>query len=272
MTQLRFSFGKNWQNFLSVVDESRIAEAVSALKSMTGCDSLAGLSFLDIGSGSGLMSLAAYRLGARVRSFDYDEASVNCTMELRRRFAGGDPAWVIERGDVLDQAYLSGLGRHDLVYSWGVLHHTGDMWAALANADALVAPEGRLFIAIYNDQGRISERWTWLKRKFNAAPAWLKLVMAAGTVLHFWTMTVLLDGLKRGNPLLSWRNYYRQRGMSPWFDAVDWIGGYPFEVAKPEAIFDFYRDRGYRLDRLKTCGGSIACNEFVFSRIRQPLA
>lgn len=264
MTEPRFNFGKNWRNFLSVLNDRRIIEAEAALKQMMGRDDLIGLSFLDVGCGSGLMSLAAYRLGAKVRSFDYSQESVACALELRSRFAANDSAWVIERGDVLDEAYLQSLGRHDVVYSWGVLHHTGEMWKALANVDSLVADKGQLFIAIYNDQGRISERWSFLKRRFNSAPDWLKLVMVIGTVAHFWTMTVLLDAIKRGDPLRSWRN--QPRGMSPWYDAIDWIGGYPFEVAKPEEIFDFYRQRGYGLMRLKTCGGSIACNEFVFQR------
>jgi hypothetical protein len=54
--------------------------------------------------------------------------------------------------------------------------------------------------------------------------------------------------------------------MSPWRDLIDWVGGYPFEVAKPEAILDFYLRRGFTLKRLVTCGGSLGCNEYVFVR------
>jgi 2-polyprenyl-6-hydroxyphenyl methylase/3-demethylubiquinone-9 3-methyltransferase len=57
-----------------------------------------------------------------------------------------------------------------------------------------------------------------------------------------------------------------KRGMSYWHDLVDWIGGYPFEVATPEAIFDFYMARNFELIALKTCGGRCGCNEFVFRR------
>ena len=53
--------------------------------------------------------------------------------------------------------------------------------------------------------------------------------------------------------------------MSPWHDIVDWVGGYPFEVAKPEPIFGFYRDRGFRLQALKTCAGGLGCNELLFN-------
>src|SRR5690606_102989 len=129
-----------------------------------------GLRFLDIGSGSGLSSLAARRLGARVHSFDYDPESVACTAELRRRFFPGSPDWTVERGSALDAGYLRGLGSFDIVYSWGVLHHTGRMWEGLANAALPVAEGGRLFVAIYNDTGTQSRRWRWIKRTYNQLP------------------------------------------------------------------------------------------------------
>jgi 2-polyprenyl-6-hydroxyphenyl methylase/3-demethylubiquinone-9 3-methyltransferase len=54
--------------------------------------------------------------------------------------------------------------------------------------------------------------------------------------------------------------------MSWWTDIVDWVGGYPFEVAKPEQVFRFFRDRGFSLREIRTAGGSLACNEFIFTR------
>ena len=155
----RFEFGKNWAKFLELLNEQRIAEAEASLRQMLECDDLKGKSFLDIGSGSGLFSLAARRLGARVHSFDYDPHSVACTAELRRRYFPADEAWTVESGSALDAEYLRGLGQFDIVYSWGVLHHTGEMWRALDNAHLPVAPGGRLFIAIYNDTGSQSARW-----------------------------------------------------------------------------------------------------------------
>src|SRR6266581_6146197 len=159
-SDVRFQFGKNWARFLSVLDSERIAEAESSLTGMLEAPDLRGRSFLDVGSGSGLFSLAAKRLGARrVHSFDYDADSVACTRELKRRFYANDADWTIEQGSVLDALYLQSLGTFDIVYSWGVLHHTGDMWRALGNAAALVGVGGRLFIALYNDQGSTSRRW-----------------------------------------------------------------------------------------------------------------
>ena len=141
---------------------------------MLDIDSLEGRSFIDIGSGSGLFSLAARRLGARVHSFDYDPHSVACTAELRKRYFSNDGEWKVEEASVLDQKYLESLGTFDVVYSWGVLHHTGQMWQALENVHRLVAPGGKLFIALYNDTGSQSSRWTWLKKTYNRLPSVLK--------------------------------------------------------------------------------------------------
>src|SRR5438105_15936615 len=121
----RFEFGKNWSRFLDVLDDERIREAEESLKKMLEVESLAGKSFLDIGSGSGLFSLAARRLGARVHSFDYDPQSVPCAAELKRRYFTDDAAWTIEEGSALDEQYVRALGTFDVVYSWGVLHQTG---------------------------------------------------------------------------------------------------------------------------------------------------
>ncbi|MES4787376.1 MAG: class I SAM-dependent methyltransferase, partial [Nitrospiraceae bacterium] len=164
----RFAFGQNWQRFLSVLNEARIQEAEQSLKQMLEMETLHGKTFLDVGSGSGLFSLAAMRLGAeRVYSFDYDLQSVECTRELKRRFFADRAGWKIERGSVLDLDYLKTLGQWDIVYSWGVLHHTGHMWRALENVAGLVKPQGKLFISIYNDQGIQSALWKKVKLVYN---------------------------------------------------------------------------------------------------------
>jgi 2-polyprenyl-6-hydroxyphenyl methylase/3-demethylubiquinone-9 3-methyltransferase len=257
----RFGFGENWARFLKTLDAVRIERAEQSLKTMLGVERLDGLTFLDAGCGSGLFSLAARRLGACVLSFDYDAQSVACTQELKRRYFEGDADWRIKQGSVLDRVYLDRLGTFDIVYSWGVLHHTGDMWQALANVAPLVAPGGRLFIAIYNDQGYLSKRWKKIKRVYNQIK-WIRPFLLIYGWIHAWGMNTLLD-FYHLRPFASWRAYKEARGMSPWWDVVDWIGGWPFEVATPEAIFRFYRDRGFRLQELVTRQGYV-CNEFVF--------
>lgn len=261
----RFAFGSNWSRFLELVDDERIAMAERSLAGMLEVADLEAKSFLDAGSGSGLFSLAARRLGARVHSFDSDPQSVACTRELKRRYRANDRAWEIEEGSVLDDAYLSSLGTFDVVYSWGVLHHTGAMWKALGLIERAVAPDGVLYISIYNDQGGTSRRWAWVKRTYNGLPRGLRFLVIVPAFLRLWGPTFVRDALV-GRPFATWRGYGGVRGMSPWRDLVDWVGGYPFEVAKPEEIFDFYRRRGFTLRRIKTCGGGLGCNEFVFAR------
>jgi len=261
----RFRFGANWKSFLGTVDEHRIALAIESFTRLVGDRSLSNKSLLDIGCGSGLSSLAARRLCVSVRAFDCDAQSLAASKELRSVFAKDDPDWIIEQGDVLDRSYIDSLGTYDIVYSWGVLHHTSYMWRAIENAMACVAPGGLLAIAIYNDQGGASRRWRAVKYFYNRLPQALQpLLVAACLPVQWWKD--ILAGTLRGRPLRAWRDYARERGMSPWHDMVDWVGGYPFEVAKPEEVFDFCLARGFTLQKLKTCGGGIGCNEFVFVR------
>ena len=265
----RFEFGENWAWFLDGLTDKRIHEAEKSLSDMLGLPSLAGKTFLDIGSGSGLFSLAARRLGARVYSFDYDPTSVSCTQQLRQRYFPEDDEWRVERGSALDHSYLNGMGRFDVVYSWGVLHHTGSMWEALANAALPVKPGGKLFIAIYNDQGTASRRWTKVKKLYNQLPRPLRFLVVWPSFLVLNWRSSVRDVL-RGKPFQTIREYGVERGMSFGRDLIDWVGGYPFEVATPEQIFDFYRQREFNLTRLRTCGGSLGCNEFVFEKSAGP--
>lgn len=259
----RFKFGENWARFLSLLSEERIQTAERSLQDMLGVKQLGGKTFIDIGSGSGLFSLAARRLGANVVSFDFDPQSVACAEELRHRYFENDPQWRIVEGSVLDPSFLTTLGQFDIVYSWGVLHHTGAMWQALSNIEPLVKTDGQLFIAIYNDQGYISKRWLKLKKLYCSGLLGRTIVKAI-CIPYFVVPPLLLDVIKLRNPLKLYNDYRNERGMSKAHDWYDWLGGYPFEVAKPEEIFDFYRNRHLRMERMTTCGGGLGCNQFVF--------
>jgi hypothetical protein len=186
---------------------------------------------------------------------------------LKHRYYDNDPDWTIDQGSVLDPDYLHTLGEWDIVYSWGVLHHTGAMWQALENVSSLVRPGGTLFIAIYNHQRVMTPVWTWVKRAYNRLPPGLRWTVLGPALVWLWAPRTIYD-LLRGKPFYTWRHYAERsaRGMSAWRDLVDWVGGYPFEVAKPEQIFHFYRDRGFVLREMVTCGGRLGCNEFVLRR------
>lgn len=261
----RFRFGANWQRFLTTLDEERIAIAEESLRDRLEVPDLKGKRFLDIGSGSGLFSLAARRLGAQVVSFDFDPQSVATTAELKRRYFPADPDWQVFEGSVLDRPFLETLGTFDVVYSWGVLHHTGQMWEAIGNAVERVDAGGTLFIAIYNDQGLASQLWRTTKKIYNRLPGPLRFLVLVPAFIRLWGPTTVKD-LLRGKPGESWRTYRSQRGMSAWHDVVDWVGGYPFEVASVAAMTAFLRSHGFEPMQIRDCGRGHGCNEFVLRR------
>lgn len=254
----RFGFGANWARYVSELTEPQVVSATADLAALLGRESLAGVTFLDIGSGSGIHSLAASRLGARVTSFDFDPDSVGCTTALRERFAGAAAAdWhVVGRGSVLDARFMASLGSFDIVYSWGVLHHTGAMREAIAAAAARVAPGGMLAIALYNDQGVISDYWTVVKRLYNSNA----VGRAAMTALHLPYL-----GARKLVRLVSGKGAL-ERGMSLWHDYIDWLGGYPFEVASPADVRAWLSAQGFAMRTERTVGNRQGCNEFVLAR------
>jgi 2-polyprenyl-6-hydroxyphenyl methylase/3-demethylubiquinone-9 3-methyltransferase len=216
------------------------------------------MTFLDAGCGSGLFSLAAHQLGAKVHSFDFDPNSVACAQVLKQKFAATAPEWSIEEGSVLDRSYLGRLGKFDIVYSWGVLHHTGQMREAIANVSDAVAAGGQFCLAIYNDQRWISRYWTTVKKIYNSGVIG-RAAMTAYHAPYLFGLRYLVRAVTRRGKL--------ERGMSLWHDTIDWLGGYPFEVAKPEEIVAFLRARGFVLENMITCGGRMGCNEFTFRKV-----
>jgi len=270
-----FEFGKNWSHFLSTLDDQRIADATRSVQFLLHAESLAQKRFLDAGSGSGLFSLVAHRLGADVTSFDLDSNSVACTRTLKGRYSPTAKNWAVLSGSLTDQTFLSTLGQFDVVYCWGVAHHTGAMWTCIENLTALVKPGGSIVLAIYNDQAYVTKIWQGVKQLYQRLPRFLRPLYVAGigalTFLKRFSVTLLACLLRLvtlRNPLVPFLNWAREsqaRGMHGWYDLVDWVGGWPFEVAPPDAIFRFMRDRGFTLRELTTCSGH-GCNEFVFLR------
>ncbi len=132
-------------------------------------------------------------------------------------------------------------------------------------------PGGALFIAIYNDQGIVSRAGLRIKTVYCLSPRHVQWFLLVAVATYF-TVKSSLGQLARGDnsvPWLAWTRYQSgHRGMSWWRDMVDWVGGYPFEIAKPEAILDFYCQSGFDLERLHTCCGKLGCNEYVFRRVR----
>lgn len=261
---VRFAFGDNWRAFLGGLNENRIIEAEKSLQALLGRERLDGLTMLDIGSGSGLFSLAARRLGARVRSFDYDVNSVSCTAELRSLFFPDDVNWTVEQGSILDMEYIAGLGTFDIVYSWGVLHHTGRMYDAIRNAATRVKSNGIFVFALYR-KTRLCGFWALEKRWYSAAPSAAQLFAVA-----------VFIGLMRLGFLLTGRsfkayvaNYASLRGMNYIYDVRDWLGGYPYESISPTEVENLMGELGFAWVRSFTRPYSTGffgsgCDEYVY--------
>lgn len=262
----RYEFGANWASFIERhYSDARRKAAGARLLEFLGVPDLHGRTFVDIGSGSGLHSLAAHDAGARrIHSFDFDERAVQTTARLRE-LANSPAGWTVERGDVLDEAYMAKLGTWDIVYSWGVLHHTGGMWRAVQNAAKCVAPGGSFFIALYSANVAVPspEFWLDVKRRYNAADA------AGRRRMEYWYVWRFGMG---GNPLrlpLLLKQVIdkkKQRGMSYMTDVRDWLGGWPMEYADDQEVVDFLEEReGFELMKVTT---GEACTEFLFRSVQ----
>lgn len=257
VNEVRFAFGANWQRFLELLNEDRIIAAEESLQTLSGLTDFTGKSVLDLGCGSGLFSLAAKRLGASVVSVDYDADSVACTQYLKDKFFSGDDQWQVIQGSALSEKFSDDFTDFDVVYSWGVLHHTGNMQLAIDNALSAVGAGGRFATSIYNDQGWLSRYWLTVKKLFhtNVIARWAMIAVHA----PYLVVARYIVRLATGRVKL-------ERGMSYWYDMLDWLGGLPFEVAKPEEILDAVQGEGFYLAKMRTCGGRSGCNEFLFIR------
>jgi SAM-dependent methyltransferase len=264
--EVRFGFGENWRAFLRRLDEDRIREAEQSLQALLNCRRLDGKSFLDIGSGSGLFSLAARRLGARVHSFDYDHNSVACTESLRDRYFPNDQDWVIERGSILDAKFVEALGLFDVVYSWGVLHHTGAMYEAIRQAATGVKPGGLFAIALYR-KTRLCWAWKIEKRWYTqASPS------AQRWARQFYTTALHAACVFSGRDYAAYvTNYRSNRGMDFHNDLHDWMGGYPYESISPAEVDSTMRGLGFRHLRsvvrpLEVGIFGSGCDEYCYQR------
>ena len=260
-----FAFGENWKSYLRVLDQGRMGEAEAGMRRLFPNDELKGASFLDIGSGSGLSSLTAARLGARqITAVDIDKNSVEATGGLLSS-ALPNGVWSANLKSVFDLVPERD-GSYDVVYSWGVLHHTGDMWRAVRCAAAMVKPGGHFAIALYR-KTPFCGFWTAEKKFYTSAPKPVRATIRAA-YKTLWIMNLLR---RRENPFSYVKNYQSRRGMNWSHDVHDWLGGYPYESASPESVREFLRGLGFIVVRdfvappYHGVFGS-ACDEFVAVR------
>ena len=265
-----FSFGQNWQNFLKNLNSNHIKQAKLSLADFLKPYQIKNKTFIDIGCGSGLSSLAAFLLNAKkVISLDIDIASINCTKQIKTK-QGNPKNWAIKQGSILNRKFLKTLPKFGIVYSWGVLHHTGDMYTAIDNATSLVEPNGLLFIAIYNDfqtrfHGGTSKFWLKVKKKYNQSSPLVKKIF----FLFFAAYNILgITFISSQNPIFYIKNYHHKRGMSWHHDIIDWLGGYPYEFATPDKIINHLGSKNFLCQKMKFNNG-IGCNQFLFKNLNK---
>jgi 2-polyprenyl-6-hydroxyphenyl methylase/3-demethylubiquinone-9 3-methyltransferase len=264
-----FAFGENWANYAESLSEHEIDQAEEGLRRLLDAETLAGRSFLDIGCGSGVHSLAALRLGAsQIVACDIDPMSVQTAQTVLQRFAiAKDRSRVFEMSVfALDAARV---GTFDVVYSWGVLHHTGDMARAMAAASSLVAPDGLFVFALYR-RTLLCPLWVFEKRWYASASPTQQRAMRRAYI----AARALVERL-RGRSLESYiANYRGNRGMSFEHDVHDWLGGYPYESISPDQVDAIMSASGLSLVRRQTDTRLLrrigllgtGCDEYVYRR------
>ena len=260
----RFAFGKNWQNFVEKrFSQERVSTSKDHLLDFLGVPDLEGRTFLDIGCGSGLHSLAAWQSGAdRIISFDYDPDSVKSTALLRSH-AGAPANWVLSQGSVLDDDFMAAIEPVDIVYSWGVLHHTGDVWRAIEHAAGRVKPGGQFYIALYSADVHVDpspEFWLDLKRRYNGSTFIGKRMIE---LWYIWTFNLQRSLWNLPELIRHIRTYDADRGMSFYTDVKDWVGGWPMEFCRDAEVTERVEAMGFRQVRLDT---GKANTEFLFVR------
>ncbi len=268
--RITFSFGKNWQGFLKNFDEDRLKIAESSITEFLPANQIKNKSFLDIGCGSGLFSFAAFKIGAKkIVSFDVDPYSVLCCKYLRNK-AQNPPNWETMNGSILNKDFILKLSKFDVVYSWGVLHHTGKMWKSIKNAASLVAPNGYLFITLYHKDIHLlgSKFWHMVKQLYNMLPKIGKLFLDSSLMLA--SIAVMIKRLQ--NPLKMIKEYRFKRGMDWKTDIKDWLGGYPFEYTNVDEVQYFFKKHfpKFSLIKVKPVTYVMALDWYLFKNTTSP--
>jgi 2-polyprenyl-6-hydroxyphenyl methylase/3-demethylubiquinone-9 3-methyltransferase len=263
----RFGFGRNWKHYSKLIDPARLEKAEKHLQDRFKVEKFNG-NFLDIGSGSGVFSAAALNLGANVKAFDYDINSVETSKKIIAAFAKGKTNWEVSRGDILTPDHNQDISQSDYIYAWGVLHHTGDMKLAIETIASNASIGTRWVIAIYNDLGKKSVTWTKLKKLY-VRVILLRPFLLVYAYCRFWAKQQINSLIHFRNPFTSWRDYtIDSRGMSAWYDLIDWAGGYPFEVATPDWIVAKIEPFGWEIQEIWR-NNAVGNNEFLFIKTQK---
>jgi len=265
---LQFNFGRNWRDFSrNALSSERVEQARNDFDDLLSGVPLKRRSFLDIGFGQGLTLLLAASGGATVVGCDINPLCAEVLQENRKRYfpeLNGRNIPIIV-GSILDESVVEKLraaapgaaGLYDIVHSWGVLHHTGNMKRAIEATASLVKPGGNLILAIYARHWS-SPAWRAIKYSYVHCPALLQklLVSAFYPIIYVakWLVT-------RG------RVTEKARGMDFFYDVVDWVGGYPYEYARADEIVTTMQALGFEAERILAAEVPTGCNQLIFKAL-----
>jgi SAM-dependent methyltransferase len=261
---MQFDFGKNWKEFsIHALSDRKVEQARHAFAELLDAD-LKGVSFLDIGFGQGLSLLLATERGANTVGCDINHTCKEVLGANQQRFfsALSDrniPCFV---GSILDRTVVDELatktpdGTYDVVHSWGVLHHTGNMTKAIEHAASLVAKDGLFVLALYNRHWT-SSAWLLIKWLYCKSPEWLQRIFIGILYPVIWLAKFIVTGK---NPMRQ------QRGMDFMYNVKDWVGGYPYEYESIPETNRRMSALGFELVKVIPAEVPTGCNEFVFRR------
>jgi 2-polyprenyl-6-hydroxyphenyl methylase/3-demethylubiquinone-9 3-methyltransferase len=271
----RFDFGENWKNYnKKYLTEDKIRQANEAFIKFTEIQTLKELTVVDIGCGSGIHSLNFSRMNPKLLlSFDYDYKSVEATNYLKEVHKNKN--WDVKQGSILDEKFLLRMPQFDLVYAWGVLHHTGNVWLAIKNSCDLVSEGGILYLALYSSDVKMLNRestyWLKVKKKYNQSGFIVKRLIELSFIsrekslsaLNF--LRVLIKSLvsRQKNKTKFFSRQKRYRGMSYLIDVRDWLGGWPMEYVSDDAVIELISSKNFVLKKIKK---GEACTEFLFKK------